>query len=275
MSEHPSPEPSLADRKALAEIRKLEAETAALGQPPERKPINWLVVLGGLSGLAAVITAIGGVYFQGVLSDANVLLAQANAQEKLNDAEKKTNDAEKATLAAQLLQGDLTAKNLKLQGELDVKTQQIILAQQQLDGFARKIGAASTAAPGTPVNTQLQNTASDITSLAGQIIHGGKLVYLQFQGELPRGTVRQFQTALNAQGYSAPGVERVSGKFQNQIKYFKDSDKAFADKVGALAHKFFQDHCGQSVDFPSRFTAMPSPPPQVEAWISLNCRAAR
>ncbi|HEX4301302.1 MAG TPA: hypothetical protein VHZ78_00815 [Rhizomicrobium sp.] len=275
MSEQPSPEPSLADRKALAEIRKLEAETAALRQPSERKPINWLVVLGGLSGLAAVITAIGGVYFQGVLSDANVLLAQANAQQKLNDAEKKTNDADKATFAAQQLKDKLIAENLKLQGELDVKTQQIVLAQQQLGGFATKIGAASAATPGVAANTQLQNTASDLTSLAGQLSHGGKLVYLQFQGALPRETVRQFQTALNAQGYSAPGVERVSLKFQNQIKYFKASDQAFADKVGALAHKFFQEKCGQTVDFPSRFTAMASPPPQVEAWISLNCKTAK
>lgn len=106
---------------------------------------------------------------------------------------------------------------------------------------------------------------------ANKNIPEGKLVYVQFQGGLQRQLINELRQSLNTKGYSAPGAERLAGKYSSTVKYFHESDKAAADKLVHDTEAFFAaKRCpvklsSQKSQSPAGYTAM-------ELWLSHTCK---
>ena len=118
-----------------------------------------------------------------------------------------------------------------------------------------------------------ESMGDTLTIGANQIDRSRKLCYIQFRG-FPRRIAQQLQNQFQQQGWTAPGVERVDGKYGCSVRYYFATDAAKAKKALGITQDFLK-----SQNDPSLVVLMPLtnrklkgtvPHGQIEVWISLN-----
>jgi hypothetical protein len=93
-----------------------------------------------------------------------------------------------------------------------------------------------------------------------------KLCYIQYNNTASADKVRKFQDTLKSKQWIAPGIQQVSGKYDNIVKYFNAEDKQLAERCAALAKASF------NIDFkivPIISSKNKVPIGQLEVWINI------
>lgn len=98
-----------------------------------------------------------------------------------------------------------------------------------------------------------------------------KIAYIQFQGNIARERAEELRNLLIKQGISAPGVERIEGKYQNSIRYFNKEDSILASETAKAVNKFFEQKGCKTEFEPKEFSKFKTPKGQIEVWINLSC----
>jgi len=91
-----------------------------------------------------------------------------------------------------------------------------------------------------------------------------KIVYLQYSQRDQLESMKELQKAFISNKWIAPGVEFVSGKYSNLIKYFDPDDKQLADNAAVLAGKIFNKPFKIAPIFNNRYNV---PKGQIEIWV--------
>lgn len=104
----------------------------------------------------------------------------------------------------------------------------------------------------------------------------GSTVFIQFRGSLERTLMNKLAQFYQEKGYNAPGVERVAGNYQNEVRYFHPSDKKIAENIAKITNEFFRNNncpLKQQINLRqmnlSQFPNVPEK--QVELWIHHTC----
>ena len=98
-----------------------------------------------------------------------------------------------------------------------------------------------------------------------------RLVYIQFQGSLSRSLVDDLRKSLESQSFSAPGAERLSGEYQNLVKFFRVEDESAAALLLKSTQDFFASK-GCPIQLRTvQAKAVASTPP-LELWLSHSCK---
>jgi len=108
----------------------------------------------------------------------------------------------------------------------------------------------------------------------------GKLIYLHYSNPSVLGVMKKIQSALIAQNFVAPGVERVRpDQFEvlapNEVKYFHAEDAEVAKSIAQTASEVMAGNCANSarVIVPRKpaYSKHPNATTQLEVWISAPC----
>ncbi len=136
----------------------------------------------------------------------------------------------------------------------------------------RKDAEAATAEFKSSIaQTQFRSSATPEKGLK----HEARLVYVQFQGRLTREFVTGLRKSLNDSGhFSAPGAQRIAGTYQNEIRYFSDSDLVVAQNLQQAVESFYAvKGCHISMDIKrASLTAKNGNTPPPEVWLSEYCK---
>lgn len=100
----------------------------------------------------------------------------------------------------------------------------------------------------------------------------GKVVFLQFKGDIHRDIIRQLQSNISKAGYTAPGIEYVAGNYTSEVRYFHPVDSTYARSVQELTQEFmngtnFRVNVGIRDLTRAQFNA---PEGQIEVWIAMD-----
>ncbi|PJJ48541.1 hypothetical protein [Hymenobacter chitinivorans] len=102
--------------------------------------------------------------------------------------------------------------------------------------------------------------------------------YIQFR-EFPRATAQQLQQRFQQEGWEAPGVERVDGKYGNSVRYYFAADSATAAEVLRTTQAFLNTLPGTPratlLSLTGRKLAGTVPPGQIEVWLSRGEKKSR
>ncbi len=95
-------------------------------------------------------------------------------------------------------------------------------------------------------------------------------VYIQFTPESARPDVVELRDQLRGRGYNIPGIEAFPGRYANEVRYFHEADRGFAEEIAQevrdLAALAGMDLEIAVRDFTrSRFDA---PAGQIEVWLN-------
>jgi hypothetical protein len=87
-------------------------------------------------------------------------------------------------------------------------------------------------------------------------------IYIQYANKNKKTEVEDIRKQLQNNNWLAPGTEYVAGSYNNQIKYFYDEDKSFAESVNMLL--------GGNYETVFTNTKRQVPKGQIEIWIANN-----
>jgi hypothetical protein len=219
--------------KLLAEKQKLEQEAATL--PKQAKGSYWselIKILGAIVlGIGGVVTA-GGSYFV--------------ARNQVELAEIKSSIAvEKAKAAEAAVEIALRNRDAARKEEAEAARS----AQELRDSLAA-------------LTTRVQASKPELVQR--------KLVYIQFQGSLARSIVNDLRSSLEAQIFTAPGAERLSGDYPSQVKFFRPEDEQVANLLAKSSEDFFAARgCPLKLRVTSARAGSAAPP--LELWLAHSC----
>lgn len=235
----------------MAEKEKILKETEAI--PRQLKESLWserIKILGaGVLGLGGFATAVGTILVTSTQVDVAELRARY-AGEKLVAIEAAASAASAAAsvartqAAASIQKRDEAIRETARVEESLRQTREALTEEAKALAFARETKAA---VPST-----------------------GKLVYVQFRGNLTRDTINELRESLKKGGFNVPGAERVDSSYQPMIKYFKSADKAAAEQLKTSTEAFFQQKGCPIRLRPVLATAVTSSPP-LEVWLPHSC----
>lgn len=127
--------------------------------------------------------------------------------------------------------------------------------------------ASPTTRPTTRPTPVPAPTQQDQVSVDRQFVArlAAKLVFVQFKND--KALAQELAQKLKEQGFNAPGVEAVPGKYSYSVRYFHAEDAELAAQVAAIVSNFLKSKniAGVAVA-PVRFQGK-SPLGQVEVWL--------
>ena len=270
-----SGEQDLVQRRAIAEIDKLEAEAAALRRPPNPLTNNWLPLLAGLGGfltamgaLSAVFTAWASLATVNIAKARNVVEADAKvvqADRHQFEAERKSAQVEEQIATrTKLLNDQVKASEAMLadaQGKLATAKAKVADSQNFLEDLKRQ--AVSYDAQIASVKRQFPQA---------QVKFQKGLVFLQFRDEKTRAVMTGFQGKLKEWGFAAPGVQLVSGDFGNSVKYFREpQDQKVAIELASSVNAFLAKTCGKHPAITAQYAPTGNPTAEFEVWVNFAC----
>jgi hypothetical protein len=94
-----------------------------------------------------------------------------------------------------------------------------------------------------------------------------KICYIQYNDSTAADKIRSFQTVLKSKQWIAPGIDYVSGNYDNIVKYFNAEDSQLAEKCAALAKASFNDDFKIVPILSSKYKV---PQGQLEVWINVK-----
>ena len=242
------PEPTLDDQlkqaqiaKTAAETHKLEKEAAAV--KTQVRSDFWSEAIKILGG---VVLGIGGVTVAYTQYEVGELKAKI-AREDLAKAQSATALAMQAKLAADAAVASALAKRdaaLREQRDAEAAVAELKASLTKTDS------ALQTATPGASK---------------------GRLAFIQFRGDLTRDVINELRVSLAEKSFNAPGAERVSGEYQNLVKYFKPTESGDAERLASAVESFFAaKRCPVKLRVvPAATSAIANPP--LEVWLALKC----
>ncbi|GEM_PF-5525543 len=240
-------------RQKEAEIRKTEAEAAALAKPQGFFHANWVAVF---TTVAMLLTALGG---SSALISALAALRTADQtlsyKESVVDANAKLNQAKKESLDAQERKDEANKKTdelIKKQADLDAQTKALALAKDGLDqtlaaeraevdnGIAysnalksviasKQNALTQLEAQSAATRTKLQSEAKNLQNPAAKnalarvattisvpsAAVSGRLVYLEYLDKQTGTAMTGLQAKLKNSGFAAPGIQQIDQRHLN------------------------------------------------------------
>jgi flagellin-specific chaperone FliS len=297
--------PTLDEQLKQLEIEKLRAELAQAQSPQRFFERNWqglvtafAAILAACGGLAALVTAASQTF--DLWNHIGQQQELVTYQQKENDADKAAVDAdkreiaaEKAYMAANKQLDDASAKLGQAQSQFEElesqlhreratvipdwikKLQDERTAQQlQIADLQKQLAALPKSAA---AQAQLQKLALALkVSAAPGPRHG--LVYVQYANPSSLDAMQGLQAELSKDGYSVPGIEKVSTSLLNpaqndEVRYFKQTDKDRALQVAAIANTYLKTACPQHGAIIPRlhYIANSAPNAPMELWAGFGC----
>lgn len=239
---------SLDDQLKQAEIAKTNAETRKLEREADAVTTNvrsefWSEAIKILGG---VVLGIGGVVVGVTQHELGELKAKV-AREDLSRTQVAMAQAEKAKAAAEMAASAAMAKR-----EIAIREQREAEAAvaELKTSLAQTNNALNAAQPGEK---------------------RGRLTFIQFRGELKRELINELRISLSSKAFNAPGAERVSGEYQNLVKYFRPTESGDAEELANAVESFFA-----SKGCPVKMRVVPASSPSavnppLEVWLALKC----
>ena len=93
----------------------------------------------------------------------------------------------------------------------------------------------------------------------------GEVVYIQFRSEDDHTRVAAFREELELAELTAPGIQQVDGSYENEVRFFHDSDATAAAELVVWATRAFGGKF-ELVHLVGKFSA---PEGQLEVWIAV------
>jgi hypothetical protein len=96
------------------------------------------------------------------------------------------------------------------------------------------------------------------------------VVFIQYQGAVPRALADTLRRRLGTAGFVAPGTERVDAPFRSAVRYFHPADLELADSVASMTQDFLSARdINQTVPVqPITSKGVKVPSGQLEVWLS-------
>ncbi len=227
--------------KTNAEAQKLVKEAEAVGKP--HRSDFWSETI---KVLGSIVLGIGGVmvgYNQYELGELKT--KQANSQ--LQQVVQAKVEAEKAKQLA-----EESSKSAILKRDQAIREQKE--AEQSVEELRKEA-------------SQLHSELKSIKPGAIQ----SRLTYIQFRGEISRDLINELRVSLLGKSFNAPGAERVTGEYANQVKYFKPTQRKDAEELANSIELFFSNKgCSIKLRVMQQDGASIANPP-LEAWIAHKC----
>jgi vacuolar-type H+-ATPase subunit I/STV1 len=99
-----------------------------------------------------------------------------------------------------------------------------------------------------------------------------RLVYVQYSDDVSRDVINELTAYLGEKKFNAPGAERVSGKYQNMVKYFQSADSTDAGRLAKAVEDFYASKgCPVTMRVVPAQTATGAASP-LEVWLSNSCK---
>jgi hypothetical protein len=241
-------EPGLDDQLKQAQIAKTNAETRKLEKEADAVVANgrsefWSEAIKILGG---VVLGIGGVTVAYTQYEVGELKAKI-AKDDLSRAQAATALAEKAKAAADIAVTSALAKR-----------DAAIREQREAEAAVAELKATLT-----QTNNALKTAKPSDNK--------GRLAFIQFRGDLTRDLINELRVNLAHKAFNAPGAERVSGEYQNLVKYFKPTESGDAQELANAVESFFA-----SKGCPLKMRVVPATnatavSPPLEVWLALKC----
>ncbi|HEY2069857.1 MAG TPA: hypothetical protein VGG48_09910 [Rhizomicrobium sp.] len=301
---------SLDEQLKQLEIEKLRAEIAQSKAPQRFFERNWqglvtafAAVLAASGGLAALVTAASQTF--DLLNHAGQMREELTHEQKVNAADKAAIDADRRSIEAERQYTDANKK-------LGDAASQLAAAKSQLDEVEVQIHRERTTfypalveqfekeraderdrehaqiavlqqqiAAILPRNSAAQAQATKLalsfkTSSAPAARRG--LVYMQYADPSGLAAMQGLQKELTSDGYSAPGIEKVSPGLLNpaqsdEVRYFRPADKQRALEVAALANNFLNKACPKhgAIRPELHYVASSTANAPLELWTGSGC----
>ena len=238
---------SIEERLKLAELQKLLADTEKIKKyttemAKGKKLTFWSEVVKIIGGLIVVVGAVLVALFQIDAAETKVKYVKDKlelAEASLKTAENSTIKANKDEVAA------IDSKNRALE------------AKKAADEYVSNLKIV------------LAERSEKLEAIKPEAIKS-KLVYIQFQGDIPRSVINELRGELENSGYKAPGAERLAGNYRPLVKYFLQSDKDSAQKLANNVQSFFAKK-GCPIVLSPEFTKTTIATSPFELWIPHNC----
>ena len=219
----------------------------------ERSKERLLKIVGVLIGI--LIIALGSHFYRKKNRELDARVRELKEQERKdtevkNDLERRRKFEEQISLYKSLLDilnelqsGKPRAVNIAL-NRLKEKAEQNQIPEEYKPIFLTALAKPGLDAP----DPQFSETASvrdvavavrrSVPKAAPDDANAPIVIYLHIQDAAQRGSAQRLETALESQaGYIVPGIENVGrqpGVVNNQLRYFRPSDKTEAEKISAL-----------------------------------------
>jgi hypothetical protein len=165
----------------------------------------------------------------------------------------------------------------------------IKLRDAELEAARREIAALETGAqPASPTaiaeqEQKIQELASvlmqekrdvaDISQRIGEPTRSARdkpTVYVHFRGSIQRTVAESLRSKLEAE-FFAPGVERVDGIYESEVRFFHLEDRQLAERVADRAAGFLEARGCAPSKVATKSSRLAAPSNQVEIWIHTDC----
>jgi hypothetical protein len=106
----------------------------------------------------------------------------------------------------------------------------------------------------------------------------GRLVYIQYDGNADPGQIEQVRQCISAQGYSAPGIEKITYMAKNVIRYLIPEMKVAADSLAVIASNCIGTKVvSEYIPWRPRNSTIQYDSKQLEIWLNgnQNCHDVR